>query len=109
MNDEQRMIRAWRNAADELGVRVTAPFVLGGVQYPVHIANFGRASGTLPLLDGDSERERAAIAAGYFSSLLNPERYCEYDRDLFVATLNDWQWCGEPDSAPPWYTGEPWT
>jgi hypothetical protein len=44
-----------------------------------------------------------------FYSLINEESHALYDRDLFVATLNDWGWIGDPAHAPVWYTGKPWT
>ena len=40
----------------------------------------------------------------YFISTLNPMLYREYDRSLFVSTLEAWGWSGQ--GAPPdWYRG----
>jgi len=43
---------------------------------------------------------------GYFVSVVSTS-YEDYDRELFVDTLNDWQWFG-PGDPPEWYTGQPW-
>jgi hypothetical protein len=51
----------------------------------------------------------AAQAQGKVWSFINEESYARYDRDLFVATLNDWGWHGNPAEAPDWYTGKPWS
>lgn len=50
-----------------------------------------------------------AQARGQACSFINEESYARYDRDLFLATLNDWDWFGDPADAPGWYTGRPWT
>jgi len=46
-------------------------------------------------------------AAGYFTSLL-ADHYLIYDRQLIIATLDDWGWFGH-STAPDWYSGIPWT
>jgi hypothetical protein len=43
--------------------------------------------------------------AGYFWSDLSPE-YQSYDRDLFIATLDDWKWFGAKGQEPAWYFAE---
>jgi hypothetical protein len=44
---------------------------------------------------------------GQSCSFIHQESYARYDRDLFLATLNDWGWFGDPADAPEWYTGKP--
>ena len=57
-------------------------------------------------LRGASIGER--VEGDPFCSLLSDESYGQFDRELFVATLNDWGWFG--DGQPPdWYEGTPWT
>ena len=29
----------------------------------------------------------------------------EYDREIYIETLNDWGWFGSPDDAPKWFSG----
>jgi hypothetical protein len=45
---------------------------------------------------------------GYFCSVLFPT-YEEYKRELFIDTLDDWQFFGSERERPPWYTGKPWS
>ena len=77
----------------------------------VLVHGFGRVSGTLCALIGDHDTERQlnleAERRGALPSLLS-ENYLKYDRELFVATLNDWGWFGR-ESPPAWFTGEPWS
>lgn len=101
------MIAAWQAAARDLGLITVAPFDLDGTCFPILIKQFGRPKGALPLLTGDFHRFGIAKQANYFPSLLNPEHYLKYERNLFKDTLNDWQWFGE-DPPPKWYTGEKW-
>ena len=57
--------------------------------------------------EGQRELRQQAVALGTRWSVLGPS-FLEYDRDLFLGTLNDWGWFGV--MAPPsWYSGEPWT
>jgi hypothetical protein len=106
---------AWRQAGRILGLHVVAPFDLetpdGPIRCTAYIRDFGRRAGTVVLGLESPERDRfieATRVSGYFSSLLGPA-YAVFDRDEFVATLNDWGWFGDPEVAPDWYTGEPWT
>ena len=110
----ERMIQAWRDAAIDLRVRVTAPFRLvqedeeADVIALVH--DFGCRAGAIV---GTSDDDREILAkltspAGYFVSFVNPECYSVYTRETFIDTLNDWQYFGLLP-IPSWYTGEPWT
>lgn len=40
---------------------------------------------------------------------MNEGAYADYDREVFVDTLNDWGWFGDAQRAPAWFTGRPWT
>ena len=104
---------AWFAAASDLGIRVTAPFVLVDsedhreLELIALIHDFGGPSGTLVTTTNVDvgEIEKAAASSGYFLSLLSREAYGRYDRSLFVDTLNDWGYFGT--DAPGWYTGAP--
>src|SRR5438105_3023706 len=97
------MIAAWKWAAEDLGIEVVSPFVLGRDEFPVHIPLFGRSAGALPIWIGDQRSRRDAELKGFFVSLLNPEVYCKHDRALFIETLVDWGWFGSADRTPDWY------
>ncbi len=115
---DQEIVDAWNKAAVDLGIRVTAPFMLideNGRQetYEALIHDFGGPRGTLTgKIDrfgpyhGDHTESRSK--AGYFASNL-ANGYRKYDRELFAATLDDWQWFGEEGQQPSWYTGKPWS
>jgi hypothetical protein len=112
-NPRDKIADAWLAAADDLGIIVTAPFILetGDEQYSfiALIQNFGRAKGTLIGIPDDLETLRIiADEQGYFYSRLY-ESYETYQRQLFIDTLNDWRWFGDESNKPAWYTGKPWT
>jgi hypothetical protein len=109
--------QAWRDAAEDLTITVVAPYEL--LDEAGHIAamavawveSFGSAQGTV-VAGLRSDRATVQSAARWqrqYYSLINEESYALYDRDLFMATLNDWGWFGDPAHTPAWYTGKPWT
>jgi hypothetical protein len=108
--DPARISDAWRQAAVDLGVSVTAPFTVTtptgeAVEFRAFVQDFGAAAGTLVCSIDDPAPRRVAE---YFVSAVNPEVYSTYDRQTFVDALEDWGWFG--DGPPPrWYTGvSPW-
>jgi hypothetical protein len=109
---DNRVSAAWLEAAADLGISVIAPFSLKNatgevIAYEAHILDFGGPMGTVVggLEDdvGDARRQ-----SGFFLSNL-ANSYQKYDPQLFIDTLNDWQWFGEKGKEPCWYTGKPWT
>src|SRR4051812_38715989 len=117
-SEEQRVAAAWSEAAQDLGIRVVAPFQvdLDGdeLQCTALVPDFDDVNGTL-VMTGSTEEWQAKRAvldkasdAGYGCSFLS-SAYAHYERELFVDTLNDWGWSRGPDSAPEWYSGQPWT
>jgi hypothetical protein len=95
-------MNAWREAATELGIRVEVPFsVISGdgttELYHGLVVDFYDPMGVvLGELDDDTESHKALLDAGYRGSLLAP-CYQTNDRELFIATLDDWKWCGPLD------------
>ncbi|HWF03242.1 MAG TPA: hypothetical protein VHA06_06115 [Candidatus Angelobacter sp.] len=114
---DQQVVDAWKKAADDLEIRITAPFVLireNGEEeiYEALVHDFGGPKGMVTgkidrygLYKGDPVESRRR--AGYAVSNLS-DSYRKYDRKLFQETLDDWQWYGNPDQRPSWYTGKPW-
>jgi hypothetical protein len=110
------MERAWLDAAAQLGIRITVPYVLpselGPARFIAYLPDFGGRWGMVigPILRGSDEgqiRRLAVSEAGvYFSQLA--EMYRSFDLELFIDTVNDWGWFGPDDARPDWYTGEPW-
>jgi hypothetical protein len=108
MTDHERITAAWRTAATELGIRVTAPYQMEAtgtsITWCALVHDFGYPAGTLVL----TMHDRPLHPAGYGVSLVNPELYGAYDRTTFVETLEDWGWVGA-GTPPAWYTGiSPW-
>ena len=117
MTDGERVAAAWVQAADDLGVRVETGGRLSDDEgrryaFAAVVPDFGGPGGAAVLVDepasvGMLTLRRAASSHGVFMSFVSDE-YETYDRDLFIGTLNDWQWHGQGD-PPAWYTGAPWT
>jgi hypothetical protein len=101
MELEQAIVEAWRIAATDLDISMGTGGVLTdddgeAHRYAVHVKDFGGPNGTICSVasnDVDAVLQRLADEAGYFYSALG-ESYGAYDRELFVATLDDWQWFG---------------
>ena len=111
---ELNVVAVWRQAAEDLGIRFTSPVTVSapdGLQYDciglVH--QFGRRIGTLISVLGEpSAQGRYAGDADYFTSQLGTS-YGQYDRQLFIDTLNDWQFFGSEAERPTWYSGASWS
>jgi hypothetical protein len=104
---------AWREAAADLGIRVVTPFAVQSgettVTFPLHLPDFGGPAGMVcGTLDTPAAHALAAERAGYYCSRINAESYSRYQRDAFIATLDDWQYFGPPAQRPPWYASHPW-
>ena len=113
------LVTAWRTAAQELGIRVDAPFELTDHnlrvhRFTAHLPDFGGPKGMVvlssqpPTHDSDSDTLEFARSKGLWHSILNAEQYSDFDRDEFVATLDDWQYFGPPERRPSWYKGTVW-
>ena len=110
---DEAIISAWRDASHDLGIRVIAPFDISTdsgetVRYEVFIADFGASKGTVAGVLSDPFPDTLRINQVFYAPNLGPS-YQRYDRDLFLATLNDWKWFGDGTVKPLWYTGENWS
>ena len=109
-SDYYQLVDAWRTAALELGIGITAPFSLTDddgdkVQFIAHIHDFGASAGTLVwTMPHAFPIRRLPRGYAFFISTLNPDLYREYDRSRFVSTLEAWGWSGKGD-PPTWYNG----
>jgi hypothetical protein len=114
------MVRVWRRAATDLGIRVEAPYELvdksGRVcHFAAYVPDFGSSKGALalvvepPAFDHDKVAAECAKHHGIWLSCLNAEAYAEYDHQTFIDMLDDWQYFGEEGARPGWYSGTPWT
>jgi hypothetical protein len=78
---------AWRAAAADLGLDVTAPFTVEDGSHSSAacigwVTHFGSSRGT--------------VAVGRHAA----NEDSRYDRGLFIETLNDWGWHGDPSAVP---------
>jgi hypothetical protein len=112
--DEQSVCGAWQLAAQELGFRFTPSFSinLDGQSHTflglVH--GFGGPKGALlAIYEPGHSLSEYPQPDGYHVSLLSASSYCKYERQHFIDTLDDLQWCGPDTERPPWYSGKPWT
>jgi len=98
---DQKISDAWKRAADDLEIRVVAPFAIVSDgetwNFEALVLDFGSGQGAV-VMSQVSERR-----LDRWFSILYPI-YRQYERDHFIDTLNDWGWfgVGEP---PAWYAG----
>lgn len=116
---DSRIANAWLTAARDLGISVEIKTWLcpAGVEHSyVFLRDFGGREGTCAFsmdcyqgphqhLLADFSLERLGCSCN--RSVLT-DSYATYDRDVFSATLDDWQWFGE-GPPPTWYTGKTWS
>lgn len=112
--DYEKFIDSWKIAANDLSIKLQAPCVIhlndnGELKCPIFIENFGSKSGTIIFSINDKLDHKLLKEYGYYCAALNPSSYSKYKRDLFIDTLNDWGFFGEPSHIPEWYAGKPWT
>jgi hypothetical protein len=111
---EAKVAAAWKQAAADLGIQFTSPFVFTGPDGSGHeylglVHQFGQRIGAvISVVDEPSMRLPNPQGDDYFWSVLGPA-YLNYERQLFVDTLNDWQFSGSAADRPSWYSGTSWT
>ena len=111
---EARIVAAWKEAAADLRIQFTSPFVVPLQDGRTHehlglVHRFGRRIGTLiKVLHEPSEKSPHPAGDDYYWSILGPG-YCRYERQSFIDTLDDWQFFGPEAERPEWYTGKSWT
>jgi hypothetical protein len=101
------MSAAWLVAAQTLGVRVTAPYEIRlesgeSIAFEAWLPDFGAPGGAI-VLDLADQTGREQWLPGRWCSKLSDD-YEQFDRALFVDTLNDWGWYG-PGQPPAWFKG----
>jgi hypothetical protein len=109
---EHNISLAFVVAGKELGVKVDAPFLAGGIVFLAFVKHFGGPKGTLVLPIEFSEESKARDVAnngGYYLSFVNPGNHSKYDEQFFKDMLDDWGWYGPSEIKPKWYTGKSWT
>lgn len=106
----EKMSAAWSAASSDLGFEFEAPHAFvdaEGIQYSClgRVVHFGCTQGTL-VVSGEEEEQvarRVGSQLGYYTSVLDPADYQDYDRSRFIETLADWGYYGPPERCPDWY------
>lgn len=113
-SDEERVCKAWEQAAEDLEFRFTPafPITVNGRSFTflglVH--SFGGPKGTLlAIYESGHSLSEYPQPDGYHLSLLSISSYDHYERQDFIDTLDDLQWYGPVGEQPAWYSGKPWT
>jgi len=111
---ELKVVQAWQQAARDLGFQFTSPVTVttsdGGCFEALGLVHqFGRRIGTLiSIIREPTQPPHLPSDDSYFISSLGT-RYCNYERQLFIDTLNDWQFFGSANDRPGWYSGKNWS
>jgi hypothetical protein len=105
---DEKLVAAWRSAAEDLRLQLVAPYLLDNgdgelVWVEGYLPDFGSRNGMV-----FTALKRGKISTKLYQSQISAS-YDTYDRNLFIDTLNDWGWFGQPDTAPNWYTGAVWS
>lgn len=109
-NTEAKVVASWKQAALDLGLRFVSPFVAPSSAGFTHeylglVCTFGgHAGAVIRVAREPSEQSPDPVGDGYYRCILGPG-YERYDRQLFINTLNDWQFFGPASQQPEWYSG----
>jgi hypothetical protein len=103
---------AWVEAAKDLKIRIVHPFKFKsacGEEFEtqgVYLPDFGSTTGTLLTCRFDSDEVMdLSEETSYYQAALNPHCYEPYNREVYVAALNDWGWFGNENEIPYWFAG----
>jgi len=93
----------WSVAGADLGIRVTAPFVLTtrsetDLQFDALVHDFGSSKGMLIMERWDRAKAEAAGERGFGYSCMGASAY---DRASTIEVLRDWGWSSS-ESPPAW-------
>ena len=110
---ESRVVDAWRKAAADLGIRFSSPLAVTTrgrqIECIGFVHHFGRRVGTLISVHEQPSSLIDLVTSGrdddYFISVLGAG-YADYNRQLFIDTLDDWQFFGADSERPSWYSGK---
>jgi hypothetical protein len=111
---ELKVVQAWQQAAIDLGFQFTSPVTVttpdGGCFEALGLVHqFGRRIGTLISILGEPPQQSRHLSDDSYVMSSLGTRYCNYERQLFVDTLNDWQFFGSATDRPRWYSGKTWS
>lgn len=108
---DRRLVEHWQAAAEDVGIRVTAPIELtdaAGQPFvcEVFVHDFGSPKGTLVLSPKTERRIRQNLRSVGLEACVGGAGFgrAEYVRKHFVDELLDWGWSGKAGAEPSWYS-----
>lgn len=114
-NLRAHLARQWRFAANDLRIKVEAPFsfVSRGADYNcvAYLPDFGTPDGMIielvcaPHYVPDPVFQSAVEAVGLHCSFISYDFYKQYDEREYKAALRDWGFLGLAELRPPWIDG----
>lgn len=109
ISKDDALINAWKLAALELGLEIICPFKIntenGIVSYPILVKHFGGKRGTIiarheQFMDFPMPKHK-----DYYFSAVSSDYYLNFNKKLFIETLEDWGFYGNKETKPHWYIG----
>lgn len=104
-----KLINSWKIAHVELGIDIISPYVMntkgGKVEFPILVRRFGRKKGTLITTHAEFTDNDIPVDKDYYFSIVNEKEYSEYNKELFIETLEDWGYFGDENDKPDWFNG----
>lgn len=107
-----RLVEHWQRAADDLGIRVTAPVELKDAEGRAFVCeafvhDFGSPHGGAVISPRTERRVRQSLRSMgkdfWWAGGGNPRR-ADYLRKHFISELLDWGWFGKKEQEPDWYS-----
>ena len=104
---EVKVVAAWRQAATDLGIQFTSPFMLqrdGRTHECLGLVHrFGEREGTIISVNGEPSARTHLDAEEHFYFSELTAAHSEYRRRYFIETLYDWEFFGSHSERPSWY------
>jgi hypothetical protein len=108
---DNRLVETWARAAEDLGIRVTAPAELqdaSGQPFACEalIHDFGSPAGAVVVSRKTERRIRGSlrsVANGLWVCQWEKRPAAAYNRKYLIEALLDWGWFGEQGREPEWY------
>jgi hypothetical protein len=106
-----RLIEIWRTAANDLGIRVTAPVELRDATGETFVCealvvDFASPGGAVIVSAKTERRVRQrlrSLSDGLWVCIEGERRPSAYRRKHVIDQLQDWGWFGSPGEEPSWY------
>jgi hypothetical protein len=110
---DRRVVARWRAAAEDLGIRVTAPVELRDADgspfaCEAFVDDFGSSVGAVVISRKTERRVRVqlrGLSGRIWTSVGGP---AAYKRNHVMQELLDWGWFGPPGGEPDWYSQHSW-